>query len=33
VPPAENVRPFIQTGENTSPHAQKPGEQTQYVLL
>jgi len=33
VPRAENVRPFIQTGEKTSPHAQQAGEQTQYVLL
>lgn len=33
VPQQENVRPFIKTPEKTSPHAQKSGEQTEYVIL
>ncbi|MEK9968296.1 MAG: N-acetyl sugar amidotransferase [Ferrovibrio sp.] len=32
VPPKENVRPFIQTPQNISPHAQT-GKQTAYVIL
>lgn len=33
VPSKENIRPFIQTQEKISPHAQRSSEQTQYVIL
>ena len=33
VPQKENVRPFEPTPEKSSPHAQKGGRQTEYVIL
>lgn len=33
LPLKDNVRPFISTPERVSPHAQRAGQQSQYVLL
>lgn len=33
LPLSENIRPFYRTPERSSPHSQRAGEQTEYVIL